>query len=410
MKGFVVVRFVMSALFALVGFAFVPLSGTATAQVAPALAIVSPTNGATIDTDAVLVQVDVSDFTISCAQSGAADEDGTGQILAFLDGATIAQLTNIYCTTSFLVPTDGLTAGEHQLAVVLASNTHVPNMDTAQSVTFDYQPAQPRPLPVANFTGDPGVTLVSPLDGATVPAVFDVQVHPQNFFPTTALEGKTNVPGYGHYHVWVDADMSSLAGLVLMPGTNAFTLDLSAWGPGEHHIEIDTAQNDHTMYDPSTSAKFTVTVSDQETAPATPATATSTVIPTVAPTTAPAGTVASIDKPLPTPDRSPAAITVEMTDALRFSPEHLTIHTGQTVTWVNASAMPHSATDDESLNPAADVHPEFAQLPDGAEAWSSGILQPGDSWSYTFTVAGDYSYFCIPHALSGMLGTITVEN
>jgi len=79
----------------------------------------------------------------------------------------------------------------------------------------------------------------------------------------TALEGKANVLGYGHYHVWVDApDMpTSLANLVLMPGTNAFTLDLSAWGEGEHTIRIEPAHNDHAMYTPATPVTFTVTVS-----------------------------------------------------------------------------------------------------------------------------------------------------
>jgi plastocyanin len=70
--------------------------------------------------------------------------------------------------------------------------------------------------------------------------------------------------------------------------------------------------------------------------------------------------------------------------------------------------MPHSATDDSSKNPVADQFPEYAQLPDGAEAWDSGILQPGESFSPTVTVAGDYRYFCIPHVLSGMRGSITV--
>jgi plastocyanin len=70
--------------------------------------------------------------------------------------------------------------------------------------------------------------------------------------------------------------------------------------------------------------------------------------------------------------------------------------------------MPHSATDDATKNPVADQFPEYAQVPEGAEGWDSGILQPGESFSHTFTVAGDYSYFCIPHVLSGMRGTITV--
>ncbi len=262
---------------------------------APSFSIISPGNGATIDTNDILVSLDISGFTLDAAASGAPDQDGVGQVLVFLDGDTVAQLTNIYATASFIVPGDGLAAGEHTLAVVLASNTHAPMMDTAQMVTIDYQPVQPLPLPVDNYTGEPGVTLVSPTDGATVPPQFEVQVTPQNFSPTTGLEGKANVAGYGHYHVWVDTPEmpSSLAGLVLMPGTNAFSLDLSAWGPGEHQIRIETAQNDHTMYDPATAATFTVTVSDDAEAPAS--------------TPAAAGS-----------SDTAGAVTVEMTDALRF--------------------------------------------------------------------------------------------
>jgi len=247
-------------------------------------------------------------------------------------------------------------------------------------VRIDYQPALAAPLPVENYVGDPGVTLVSPQDGDTVGSTFDVQVQPTNFFPDTGLIGKTNVAGYGHYHVWVDtAEMpSSLAGLVLMPGTNAFTLNLSAWGEGEHTIRIEPAQNDHSMYDPATSVTFTVNVSADASAAASPATS--------------------------------AAATVEMTDQFRFSPADLTITVGETVTWINTSSMPHTSTDDPAQNPVASTHPEFSQLPDGADAWDSGLLQPGESFSHTFTVAGTYHYFCLPHALSGMLGTITVED
>ncbi len=255
-----IARLAVIGMLALVG---VPLAGSVSAQSTPAIKIVSPSDGATITSNDIVVQVEVSNFTVSCAESGAADKDGTGQILAFVDGATIAQLTNIYCADTFTIPGEGLTPGKHQIAIVLASNTHAPMMDTAQSVTIDFQPGQAVPAPVANYTGDPAVKLVSPQDGATVPPVFDVQVQPTNFAPDTGLEGKMNVPGYGHYHVWVDAPEmpQSLAGLVLMPGTNAFTLDLSAWGEGQHTVRIEIAQNDHTMYDPQTSVTFTVNVS-----------------------------------------------------------------------------------------------------------------------------------------------------
>jgi plastocyanin len=176
----------------------------------------------------------------------------------------------------------------------------------------------------------------------------------------------------------------SLAGLALMPGTNGFTLDLSAWGEGEHTIRIEPAQNDHTMYDPATPVTFTVTVS----ADATPA-----------PMASPAALAAG-----PSAD----AVTVQMTDQLRFEPEDVAIAVGQTVTWVNASAIPHTATGDPVKNPIAQAHPEYAQLPAEAEPWDSGLLQPEESFTYTFSVPGTYAYFCIPHVLSGMVGTVTV--
>lgn len=255
-----VVRAAAAAL--LVAVAAFAVSAATRAQAAPALAIISPSDGATVTTNDIIVQVKVSNFNVNCAQMGRPDQDGVGQILALVDGTTTAQLTNFYCGDTFVVPGDGLTPGTHKLAVVLASNTHVPMMDTAQVITINYQPVQPVPLPAAHYTGAPAVALVSPQNGATVPPVFQVQVHPTNFAPTSSLEGKANVPGYGHYHVWVDAPAqpTSLANLVLMPGTNGFTLDLSAWGPGTHTIRIEEAQNDHTMYDPETPVSFTVNV------------------------------------------------------------------------------------------------------------------------------------------------------
>jgi plastocyanin len=370
----------------MVGLVALPLAGEATAQAAPAVQIVSPSDGATVASNDITVQVKVENFKVDCSQLGRPDEAGVGQILALVDGTTVAQLTNFYCADTFTIPGDGLAPGKHQVAVVLASNTHVPMMDTAQVVTVNFQPPQPVPLPAANFTGAPGVTLASPQDGATVPPVFAVQVKPSNFASATALEGKANVPGYGHYHVWVDAPEkpASLANLVLMPGTNGFTLDLSAWGEGQHTIRIETAQNDHTMYDPSTSATFTVTVS-----------ASATPVPGASPAASPVASAGSA--------------TVAMTDQLRFEPADVTIPVGGSVTWRNESAMPHTSTDDPAKNPVAEAFPDYAQVPAGAAPWDSGLLQPGQSFTETFTVPGTYHYFCIPHVLSGMRGTITVQ-
>ena len=96
-------------------------------------------------------------------------------------------------------------------------------------------------------------------------------------------------------------------------------------------------------------------------------------------------------------------------DQLRFDPAHVTITSGQTITWKNDSQMPHTATGDPGQNPVAKSHPDYVQLPAGAEPWGSEMLQPGDSYSHTFTTPGEYRYICIPHVLSGMRGTITVK-
>lgn len=97
--------------------------------------------------------------------------------------------------------------------------------------------------------------------------------------------------------------------------------------------------------------------------------------------------------------------TVDMADDLKFTPEHVTIKKGGTITWRDTSGIIHTVTDD----PTMAVDPANANLPTGAEPWDSGNIEPGQTYSRTFDVAGDYTYFCIPHETAGMVGTITVE-
>jgi uncharacterized cupredoxin-like copper-binding protein len=363
---------------ALLALAVAPLGGVR-AQNAPSLSIVSPTDGAAITSTDIAVQVKISNFTVDCAQLGRPDQAGVGQILALVDGTTIAQLTNFYCSDTFTIPGDGLAPGEHTIAVVLASNTHVPDMDTAQVVKINYQPALAVPLPAANDSGAPAITLVSPLEGATVPPVFDVQVRPTNLTVTSGLEGKANVAGYGHYHVWVDAaEMpKSLANLVLMPGTNGFTLNLTAWGEGRHTIRIEAAQDDHSMYAPATPATFTVTVSNN----ATPAAAAST----------PASPAAS----------AASGVTLDLVD-IAFEPTELTIPADQdvTVTLTNKGASQHNFSITDNNNPNV------------KNLNISVNVAPGQTQTVTINApAGDYYFFCnVPgHEAAGMHGMMHVQ-
>jgi plastocyanin len=98
-----------------------------------------------------------------------------------------------------------------------------------------------------------------------------------------------------------------------------------------------------------------------------------------------------------------------MVKGLHFDPDRVTIKVGQTVTWTNEGVVPHTTTCDPAANPVEKSHPEFIKLPAGAETWNSGFLDPGKSFSHTFTVPGEYDYICIPHVLSGMRGQIIVE-
>ena len=44
----------------------------------------------------------------------------------------------------------------------------------------------------------------------------------------------------------------------------------------------------------------------------------------------------------------------------------------------------------------------------GDASFDSGQLEPGATFSHTFRVPGTYRYFCVPHEVAGMIGTLIV--
>jgi len=97
---------------------------------------------------------------------------------------------------------------------------------------------------------------------------------------------------------------------------------------------------------------------------------------------------------------------VEMDDFF-FDPPGLFLQPGDRVRWVMRADRlndGHSAT---AYHPDNDKE---LRIPEGAEAWSSGLLrQIGQSYQRTFTVSGVHDYFCIPHETDGMVGRIIVQ-
>jgi len=74
-----------------------------------------------------------------------------------------------------------------------------------------------------------------------------------------------------------------------------------------------------------------------------------------------------------------------------FSPSAIKVVIGinSTVVWINDDSVPHTVTADDG-------------------SFSSGNLNPGDSYSFTFTSPGTYTYHCSYH--SWMKGTVIVES
>jgi hypothetical protein len=264
-------RFVtgLSALALSMGTVLVPY---AFAQAKPSFTVLTPRAGDTVTSTDIPVSIQVSNFSLSGADVGLPDKDGEGHIHVMLDGMNMGVLFNFYTSPTFILPGQGMKPGQHTLTFDLASNTHVDMEDTVTNVTINYQPATAKAAPqTSGSSGTPEVTVAWPPNGATVGPLFTLQVTRNNFTPSLELEGKPNLAGYGHYHVFVDLpmmDMSgggdmgmmSMAGMIGMPGTDSIPVDLRAWPNGQHTITIEPVQNDHTPIQGAKEATITITL------------------------------------------------------------------------------------------------------------------------------------------------------
>jgi plastocyanin len=113
---------------------------------------------------------------------------------------------------------------------------------------------------------------------------------------------------------------------------------------------------------------------------------------------------------------------------LRFLPVDLTVKAGDSVTWLGNDPLEiHSVT---FYDPAGKVpefivpHPQPSGPPklvlphaapendtevDSPDLYNSGILGPGQSYTFTFPKPGVYTYVCVVHAPQGMFGKVIVE-
>jgi amicyanin len=84
---------------------------------------------------------------------------------------------------------------------------------------------------------------------------------------------------------------------------------------------------------------------------------------------------------------APAAVAVKI-DNFKFGPEDLTVAVGTTVTWTNRDDIPHTVVSTTG-------------------AFKSKVLDTDETFSFTFTKAGTYDYFCSVHPK--MTGKVIVQ-
>ncbi|MCB8984603.1 MAG: hypothetical protein H6659_12315 [Ardenticatenaceae bacterium] len=98
-------------------------------------------------------------------------------------------------------------------------------------------------------------------------------------------------------------------------------------------------------------------------------------------------------------------IRVVMADSQsHFEPSSLTVGPGATVTWTNTGLYPQTVT----FNPDEVETLTGARPSDGLAAWESGVLYPGEDWSYTFDTPGTYLFVSKSQAMPKMMGVIEV--
>lgn len=89
-----------------------------------------------------------------------------------------------------------------------------------------------------------------------------------------------------------------------------------------------------------------------------------------------------------TPAATPATEHVVGIEYFKYAPDPIEIRAGETVTWVNHDAVPHTVTATKGDMPTSEA------------------LGLGDSYQQTFTTPGTFVYICLYHRQ--MHGTIVV--
>ena len=96
---------------------------------------------------------------------------------------------------------------------------------------------------------------------------------------------------------------------------------------------------------------------------------------------------AAVSAPSPAPSPAPATMEVKI-DNFSFGPTSITVAVGTTVTWTNRDDIPHTVVSTDGV-------------------FKSKVMDTDENFSFTFTKAGTFAYFCSIHPK--MTGTVVVQ-
>jgi plastocyanin len=318
--------------------------------------------------------VSLDNFEIDAANVGKQNENGKGHLHFSLDegkydtpkysgenGKLAKQLGvdgQYSPSTTPSITYKGIPSGEHTLKVELANNDHSPT-GTEETVKFTVEGA-----------GDASASFTTPSEGDTVGGQFTAEVALENFELDAANVGKKNREGRGHLHFSLDGGKYDKPKYSGANGRLAVQLGVDGkYSPatepkitykgipaGEHTLEVELANNDHSSAGTKASTRFTV----EERANG-------------GGDSAGTGAVKAVD--------------------FAFEPAQASIRAGGVVKWTNTGEQIHNVK----------------QLPDSKEKFFSKALEAGASFTHRFERPGTYPYFCSLHP-EQMKGTIKVTS
>lgn len=219
----------------------------------------APSAGFVLKGNVLSVDVSTSGFDDSCSTAGKPVAAGQGHYHVLLDGALI----NMFCGPVAKVSMQNVAPGEHMVEVVPTQNDHAEIHDNAVEVPFTYKPSKPLPeITASAVTGEPGIQILEPQDGATLSGDFTVKVAFTNFTSSCGLLGKPDVPGHGHWHINIDSMSGPMMGMGTMLGmgcTETFHGSTDGLDAGSTHTLFALlTDNGHAPLDVFDSIQFTV--------------------------------------------------------------------------------------------------------------------------------------------------------